>query len=914
MLAFDEKVKWIKQGYSQFCGVKRKGNNYTIFFYLKKTIMKKLFFTLLLSAYCLCIHAQTLTNSSWSTNLPGAPTTFYHYFALDTLSISDNGGVDYFKVAVFEENGDTLTVQDITPLNCMTSEIGVYTFSIVNDTLVFTTVSDPCGNRNFAFQQGTWVKSQTYVNQAATGNNNGTSCENAYTTLHDALENYKENDVIWVAAGTYLPENLSAWSDDTKRTFYLHQNVSIYGGFNGTETALDQRDPAANVNILSGDIDEDDIANDFDNNRADNVNNVVVVDTLSIFSVLDGFTISGGQANDEIDFSNPDFFKFMGSAIYGRGVLHLSNCTIEASYSIFNAAVDFSGFATAGSSVRNCLFHNNRSENAVAALSFGFTRDIILDSCQFLNNEVVVEAGGAFGVAGSSASISNCLFKGNSSGKLAGAIVVSTFGFGGMEVSVTNCDFEENSSNHGGAVYFTLDGDGNNNFQFSDCTFKDNTALASPLYPNPDGGALGIEYTGGNPSNDTIILTNCLLENNTAANEGGGIAFFNDFGTDNYFELNNVEIIGNTSESEGGGFYLSNGGGSGMEVKVTDCLIENNAAEVRTGGIMVRNTAGMNNQLLIDQCEIFNNTSNGGVGGMFITEEGNTTTYAKISNTNFKGNSALVVPGFVVTYDVDSIAPTSREIELINCLFSEHHTNNPQSAVVGTKDSEITLTNCTVANNETPSVGIIDGGKINLQSTILQSNGISNLSLGGMAVLGEMVSLGGNLISDDALDAVLNDTDQSSDDPLFEVGTFQLSDDSPAVDAGFITDEVPEFDLAGNARVQGGCLDIGAYESPYDSGESCVTGVKELLVNAAFLEIYPNPVSDQLQISIENKWQGALQLQVVNTLGQTVLSISSEKNATNFSQQINVTELPVGIYRLLVSDGEEMMVQAFVKQ
>jgi hypothetical protein len=53
---------------------------------------------------------------------------------------------------------------------------------------------------------------------------------------------------------------------------------------------------------------------------------------------------------------------------------------------------------------------------------------------------------------------------------------------------------------------------------------------------------------------------------------------------------------------------------------------------------------------------------------------------------------------------------------------------------------------------------------------------------------------------------------------------------------------------------------------------------------------------------------------VVNTLGQTVLSISFEKNATNFSQQINVTELPVGIYRLLVSDGEEMMVQAFVKQ
>ncbi|MFT4761854.1 MAG: hypothetical protein ACI9LN_003837 [Saprospiraceae bacterium] len=127
--------------------------------------MKKLFFTLLLFAYCLGIPAQTFTNTTWTTNLPGVPTTFYHHFALDTLSISD-GGVVYFNVTVFEENGSTLTVQDISSLNCLTSEIGVYTFSSINDILEFTTMSDPCGNRIFAFQQGTWVKVQapiTYV-------------------------------------------------------------------------------------------------------------------------------------------------------------------------------------------------------------------------------------------------------------------------------------------------------------------------------------------------------------------------------------------------------------------------------------------------------------------------------------------------------------------------------------------------------------------------------------------------------------------------------------------------------------------------------------------------------------------------------------------------------------------------------
>ena len=84
--------------------------------------------------------------------------------------------------------------------------------------------------------------------------------------------------------------------------------------------------------------------------------------------------------------------------------------------------------------------------------------------------------------------------------------------------------------------------------------------------------------------------------------------------------------------------------------------------------------------------------------------------------------------------------------------------------------------------------------------------------------------------------------------------------------------------------------------------------------NVESLSVYPNPVSDQLQISLENKWQGELNIQVVNALGQTVRSTSFEKNETHFSQQMSVAELPVGVYRLLVSDGEEMMVQAFVKQ
>lgn len=94
---------------------------------------------------------------------------------------------------------------------------------------------------------------------------------------------------------------------------------------------------------------------------------------------------------------------------------------------------------------------------------------------------------------------------------------------------------------------------------------------------------------------------------------------------------------------------------------------------------------------------------------------------------------------------------------------------------------------------------------------------------------------------------------------------------------------------------------------------SSLTSTKEILIDNSVLNVSPNPVSDNLQISIDNKWSGNLQVQIVNSLGQTVHSITLEKYETHFSPKINVAELPVGMYRLLVSNGKEMLVQAFVK-
>uniref|UniRef100_UPI0038920744 choice-of-anchor Q domain-containing protein n=1 Tax=Winogradskyella sp. 4-2091 TaxID=3381659 RepID=UPI0038920744 len=124
-----------------------------------------------------------------------------------------------------------------------------------------STISDLAGNQRIfnatvdmgPYEFGANPASTTviYVDAAATGNNDGTSWADAYDNLQIALNNNPAG-TIWVKAGTYIP--------GTNRTdvFSLTNNQKIYGGFDGTEVSLSQRDAAVNLTILSGDINGND--------------------------------------------------------------------------------------------------------------------------------------------------------------------------------------------------------------------------------------------------------------------------------------------------------------------------------------------------------------------------------------------------------------------------------------------------------------------------------------------------------------------------------------------------------------------------------------------------------------------------------------------------------------------------------
>ena len=122
---------------------------------------------------------------------------------------------------------------------------------------------------------------------AVASDETGCSWQHAMTDLSAALavaNNDNHYDEIWVKAGTYYPGTTA------NSTFLLNDEVALYGGFDGTESILADRDPSANLTILSGDIG---IADDY----SDNCNNVVTINEIATDVVLSGFIIEKGAAD-----------------------------------------------------------------------------------------------------------------------------------------------------------------------------------------------------------------------------------------------------------------------------------------------------------------------------------------------------------------------------------------------------------------------------------------------------------------------------------------------------------------------------------------------------------------------------------------------------------------------------------------
>ncbi len=261
----------------------------------------------------------------------------------------------------------------------------------------------------------------------------------AYTDLQQALAAAGSGDEIWVATGTYKPTA----TDDRNISFALKNGVGVYGGFNGTETARAQANPAVNVTALSGNIGDPGASND------NSYHVVTAANAVTSTGVLDGFTIAGGQADGA-----PADNKDRGAGMWDDGGSPtLSRLSFTGNFAL--AEGGGLGIASGSPILLACVFQGN---------SVGFGG----------------KGGGIYAGSGSSVTAQGCVFRSNS-------ISAATMGAGGLEtagapVTLVNCLFAQNSPN--GLQVSAADGSVVDN-----CTFTANTGYGAAFLTS-NGNAL----------------------------------------------------------------------------------------------------------------------------------------------------------------------------------------------------------------------------------------------------------------------------------------------------------------------------------------------------------------------------------------------------------------------------------------
>ena len=318
-----------------------------------------------------------------------------------------------------------------------------------------------------------------FVDADATGNNDGSSWGDAYNYLQDALAVAQCGNEIWVAEGIYRPDEDTdhpSGTDDRTATFQLVNGVAIYGGFAGGETSLNERDWETHETILSGDLNGDDVG--FTNNGENSYHVVMSSGRTDPNSVLDGFTITAGNAN--------------GSWPNGVG----------------GGMWNYNEVPTTGPTLSNCRFYRNCAQDGGGL--YNYYNSSTVTNCMFVENLTCDGTGSGAGIynAYNSSTFINCGFYRN----------VNTGGGGGgmcnfrCSSTFTNCVFVQNSAENstygcGGGMYNRLDG---TSLTLTNCVFSGNAAYKS-------GGGIH------NEDDVSITLTNCIFSGNSSAMYGGGI-------------------------------------------------------------------------------------------------------------------------------------------------------------------------------------------------------------------------------------------------------------------------------------------------------------------------------------------------------------------------------------------------------
>ena len=470
-----------------------------------------------------------------------------------------------------------------------------------------------------------------YVDASAIGADTGLNWADAFPSLQDALAAAVDGDQIWVAAGVYYPdEGVGMTNDDRLATFALFNGLAVYGGFAGGETSLSQRDWETNVTVLSGDIEQNDttdpngVVTDVANIAGSNAYHVVTGGGTDSSAVLDGFTITAGQANGS---GWPD----------GNGGGMFNNNSSPA--------------------LTNVSFSGNQSGNDGGGIA-NYNSNPILTNLIFTSN--VATYGGGMSNYYSSPTLTDVSFSGNQANS-----------GGGMSNNnsnpiLTNVNFSGNQATYGGGMI-----NGNSSPTLTDGRFTGNqaTSLGGGMYNSSSSPTLTNVSFSGNQANDgggmhnntsSPTLTNVSFSGNQANNLGGGMVNSDSSSP----TLTNVSFTGNQADFGGGMF---NGASNPT---LTNLSLSGNQASTRGGGMYngfssptLTNTILWNNQAGSSGYQIYNNSSNPVIAYSDIQGSGGSTSWDTALGTD-GGNNIDADPLFVTPVDPATAPTTAGDLHL----------------------------------------------------------------------------------------------------------------------------------------------------------------------------------------------------------------------------------------------------------
>ncbi len=360
-----------------------------------------------------------------------------------------------------------------------------------------------------------------FVRASAPAGGDGAWWDTAFNNMQDAIDAAAPGDRLWITAGTYLKTR------ETDTTLaVLKQDIALYGGFNGSEFRLEERDPVLNATVLDGQ------------------GTVYHVIRGAPGTLLDGLTVRGGSANGIDNDRN------------GGGMLNIG-CSPALSNCVFTA--------------------NSAADSGGGIYNYGASPTVTL--CNFTQNSAVEDGGALFNRSGSHPVVTQCIFSGNTAQSDGGAVYVFTDSCLGLTGSLLTGN---SAGEYGGALC------NNGVMTVQECLFQYNTAgmdggaLCNRLHASSLAGCT-FEYNTAAGNGGAVLMygpstiTNCTVRHNTAIN-GGGVYLDN---SDCVIEASGIHYnTADINSGYGGGICMMMGGSP----QILSCTLTFNRSSGLGGG------------------------------------------------------------------------------------------------------------------------------------------------------------------------------------------------------------------------------------------------------------------------------------------------------------------------------------------